>query len=546
MNNISGLKKNIIQGFSERTENLLESKKTKRQKVTVDLPRELISKILGYFPLSSPNSISLLLVSKQWYGEILSCNLFRAIIHGKDSISNNGLWTTLNYKEIEIIKQFQIKNKKSVEDIILQQADMNEGVFKYLYNNLLSFLPLDDNINIEMENVLENSEKFSKLKFSNITWFKNEHNRKESLINNIKSFNEGDDNLVEDFDLVKRVCVNTIMNGMCFQEYIISSFAILKKTDKTNYTENLRKLKHDKFKNHALIYALINEKPFKNVNFQSLWQSNREILMVAINKKKSLDFQYADEKLKNDKELALLAVKNSGKMLKYVSNELKKDREIVFTAIKCYPSAHKFVDKTFKKDKDFALVLASVDPYALRHLDSKFKKDDEVVLKSLDLSAIALQYADKKYGKDRNIVLKAVGMCGSMLEFADEKIKKDREVVLKAVQQNGLSLFYADASLKNDKDIVLKAVQQNGRSLGYASNILKKDRDVVLTAIKQTSESIFDADVSLVRNKAFIDEAVKHNSKGAAVILNQHISLISSVPLTSFFNPNPRLNLKEK
>ena len=62
--------------------------------------------------------------------------------------------------------------------------------------------------------------------------------------------------------------------------------------------------------------------------------------------------EYADKKLKKDKEVVLTAVKQSGDALQYASTSLKKDKEVVKVAIKQSGTALQYADSSLKKDKD--------------------------------------------------------------------------------------------------------------------------------------------------------------------------------------------------
>ena len=52
--------------------------------------------------------------------------------------------------------------------------------------------------------------------------------------------------------------------------------------------------------------------------------------------------EYASDRLKNNKEIVLEAVKQNGLALEYASDRLKNNEEIVVTAIKQYESALQF------------------------------------------------------------------------------------------------------------------------------------------------------------------------------------------------------------
>lgn len=72
--------------------------------------------------------------------------------------------------------------------------------------------------------------------------------------------------------------------------------------------------------------------------------NNKEILLLILNTKANDDFKYASDILKNDKEVALLAVKKNGLMLEYVGDYVKNDIEIIVSAIINNEKAIAYVD----------------------------------------------------------------------------------------------------------------------------------------------------------------------------------------------------------
>ena len=63
--------------------------------------------------------------------------------------------------------------------------------------------------------------------------------------------------------------------------------------------------------------------------------------------------EYASEKLQNDKEIVLAAVKQSGYALKYAANEFKNDKNVVLAAVKQNGDALEFAPE-LQGDRDVA------------------------------------------------------------------------------------------------------------------------------------------------------------------------------------------------
>ena len=122
--------------------------------------------------------------------------------------------------------------------------------------------------------------------------------------------------------------------------------------------------------------------PLRDTNWEGPFGRERETFRGP--------FQFASERVRAMKAVALLAMERDGLMLRYASSELRGDREVVHRAV------------TQNGD--------------------------------------ALSFASKALDADRDIVLSAVRTAGDVLQFASEELKADAEIVLTAVSQNGFAL----------------------------------------------------------------------------------------------------------
>ena len=116
-------------------------------------------------------------------------------------------------------------------------------------------------------------------------------------------------------------------------------------------------------------------------------------------KEGGFSLQYADEKLKADKEVVLAAVKKDGTALEYADKKLKADKEVVLAAVK--------------------------QSYALQYANEELKADKEVVLAAIKQDGRALEYADEKLKGDKKIVLAAVKQAVTAFKYAADNIKKN-------------------------------------------------------------------------------------------------------------------------
>ena len=96
-----------------------------------------------------------------------------------------------------------------------------------------------------------------------------------------------------------------------------------------------------------------------------------------------VNLKNASEKIKNDKEVILEAVKKDGASIFYASQELRADREIVLEAVRTYS-------------------------YALSYASQELQNDKEIVLEAVKHSRLALEFASQRLQNDPDI-LRAAG-----------------------------------------------------------------------------------------------------------------------------------------
>ena len=96
--------------------------------------------------------------------------------------------------------------------------------------------------------------------------------------------------------------------------------------------------------------------------------------MLAVNKNGYYGLSLASDRLRDDKEVVIEAVKKDGNAIKYASKRLKNDREVVLTAIKntysfvpidYLPIGIDYMSKELKEDPEIKKVIS------IRHKEVK-------------------------------------------------------------------------------------------------------------------------------------------------------------------------------
>ena len=281
----------------------------------------------------------------------------------------------------------------------------------------------------------------------------------------------------------------------------------------------------------------------------SSYLKNDRSFVLKVVEKSGWRFQFASEKLRDDRDVAMAAIKSfvgdvEQAPLKHASKRLQSDREIVVESIKTCPESLKFAPETFKDDTKIATqVLSSAvndNSTCMNFFSDRIKDEKEFALSAVKTDPRFFKYVSSRLKADRDVVFQTVKLSGVLLEFASDPCKNDKEVVREAIKSDKGAWAHVSPTLKadpelmllmlqggeyyfdcflcmctqicrsgraharsqtvrggaggspeilgpyaNDRGFVLRAVTISGTSLALASEQLCADRDVVLTAINQ-------------------------------------------------------------
>ncbi|WP_302162507.1 DUF4116 domain-containing protein [uncultured Fusobacterium sp.] len=320
-----------------------------------------------------------------------------------------------------------------------------------------------------------------------------------SLKNNYKGFNTHH-NISEELKNDREVMIEACK--YCNEKSKVSN----------EYSVNMTNELGDKLKNNKdFILEIINKEFNKSLDLEKLIESftdDKEV-MSAYLEKYPRSFHLASERLKNDKDIALIVAEKEPYFAgEYIPRELYKDKEILK---KLGPGIDYYkLSEEQLKDKEIALLLVKEAEIKLDQLPRKIRQDKEVVLEAVKVCGSNLEYAPQ-FVSDREVVLSAVKSDGLAIEFSSKRFTDDKEIMLEAVKENGKSLNFASERLREDPEVVLAAVKQNGRSLEFSSEALKNNKEIVIEAVKNSSWAIEYASPVLQNDPEIVMEAVKKN-----------------------------------
>jgi len=104
----------------------------------------------------------------------------------------------------------------------------------------------------------------------------------------------------------------------------------------------------------------------------------------------------------------LEAVGKCGDVLIFASDKLRNDRDVVVTAVKQHVYALQYAGAKLKRDRNFMLEVVKNNGLALAHASKKFRADREVVLVAVKQEEWAFRFASDELKDDFHFLLQAL------------------------------------------------------------------------------------------------------------------------------------------
>jgi len=155
---------------------------------------------------------------------------------------------------------------------------------------------------------------------------------------------------------------------------------------------------------------------------------------------------------------------------KWLPEDRLKDRDFMEQLIEISQWVLSYADDTLKNDRELVKkAVQSNGPPVLQAVNKRFQKDKEIVLLALKNNGMAIHCVHKSLLEDREVVLTAVKSDGMALYELDtddriEFYMDDKEIVLEAVKNNRNVYKFLDpsSSVYNDPDIIKASKRKNG------------------------------------------------------------------------------------
>ena len=204
--------------------------------------------------------------------------------------------------------------------------------------------------------------------------------------------------------------------------------------------------------------------------------------------------EYASYTMQDDIEVVTAALKFEEidvveGVVQYASFDVRNNKSFMLEHLKRIPSDIQYLSPRLRGDRDVAMLVVKQCGQLLEHCFFTVQDDPEVVREAVkhddqdrDLEYVAFKFASDRLKNSLEAVEHAVDNNGHAILHASKRLRENKEVALRAVRQNGYALQHLCEALRDDKDVVLAAVENRGYALQYASDRLREDLEVVYAA----------------------------------------------------------------
>jgi hypothetical protein len=219
------------------------------------------------------------------------------------------------------------------------------------------------------------------------------------------------------------------------------------------------------------------------------------------------------DKYKNNKEMALIALKETGFIYKYLSKDLQEDKEIFFTAYTQTTVDGMIIFYTPDKISHDIKFIIELDQYKSENVYTML---DETMLSFISRYEHPL---NDIYFKNKENVKLILEYDYNFFEDISDELKEDKDIVIIRLN-NGLPFDEIPETLKEDKDIVIAALKKDGLLLNLIPEKFKEDKDIVKIAIQQNKLALLYASIEIKKDESFNTQYMSKDDYEKIINLN--------------------------
>jgi hypothetical protein len=208
-------------------------------------------------------------------------------------------------------------------------------------------------------------------------------------------------------------------------------------------------------------------------------RNDYELVISTTHKYNYYPLQYIGDELKKNPHIHELLtnflLKTPDIDYKCLSLELKEDKNITLKAVSLQGYLfERNIPEKLRDDPDIALKAIKYYPQMIQYASERLKNNYEFILDGVKINAEILCYLSDEFKNNRKIVLEAVKQNGMIIKIISEELKKDLEIILEAMKQNCYVL-----------DDVIDNLQENYIQRKIEDSLMEEIKKVILEMVKK-------------------------------------------------------------
>jgi len=297
------------------------------------------------------------------------------------------------------------------------------------------------------------------------------------------------------------------------------------------------KWRHDK----ELLDIILSKKVYATHSFEHFppeYRDNEDIAKKVVGDDAGC-FEYLSERLRNNKEIAIIAASGARYALGKMPDSMLDDKDVVLSAVQNHELGGYIEKISDRLKKDIEVVIAAVlkDNRSLEYFPDEFKNDNKVIEACLKGHGSAYKYFSERFKNDKNIALQMSAKWDFDLSAAPEIFRNDKEIVKNAVKENANNYQYIGKDLLSDLDYLRELHVINDGILSHM------DEEIKTKLFTTTIESVEHYGRKIIYEMVLDDGYVQNNQRSIekGIVKQGDIELFrfSSFPVLTYEEDGP-------
>lgn len=274
----------------------------------------------------------------------------------------------------------------------------------------------------------------------------------------------------------------------------------------------IAKLSEDLFKDREFLKLLVEKCANSFGEFPEWVRDDEEMARLALANNRSA-FEVLSTRLKNDLGLLKLAISADCQNFGRMPEKWRDNKELITTLLAGRLVGNLCFDclpPEYRDDREIALKALSDDASCFQHLSERLRDDRELATMAIGDRGYTLQHTSERLRDDKDVVLLARNDAGMAWEFVSERLKQDPVVVAAYVSENAHIMQKLSPEMRANPQVIEACLQScNGTAYGYFSEGIRGNRDIALKMSAWSGFSLEDAPGKFREDKEIVANAVK-------------------------------------